>query len=552
MHIAVHLRRYAAGRIGGQENIVRHLVEALVERPLAADQRVTLLGRAAEADGLRELAPAAELALIADDADEREVHRTLVDRGVDLLVGALMQVEPALPPVPSVILIPDLQHEYLPENFSPAELDGRLREYRPGALHARLVITISDHARRSIIERYGVDPERVRVIPPAADVEFRPEPDPDAARALDRLGLSDELVYYPADFWPHKNHETLFEAIERLGARGRPLQLVLTGSPDSGYTRLERRVAGLPNVRYLGRLPRPEVAELMRRARALVFPSRFEGFGIPMVEAFSCGTPVVASNAASCPEVAGGAALLVDPHDPEALADAIEKAARHEPTREELRRRGFERARDFCWERSRQALRAALLEVRALPPAAGPPKAVEWLGPTSVEAARLAAEAPGVGAILGGAGPRGTAVSRSELIARPEAARLSRAMLRADVVAELGGLPAAGDPAAEYRFWLRLTDRYPAVRLGADLGKDPKPLRFDAEACRRAVEAIEQRGVAPPYEWRLRQARARLGAAAPGFLVALWALVIGLRESPGRRRAYFAEWRRRTGVLAGL
>src|SRR5690606_20364728 len=117
MHIAVHLRRYAAGRIGGQENIVRHLLGALAEQPLTDDQRITLLGREAESGGLRELAPDAELAFVDDEADERRIHQTLVDRGVDLLVGALMQIEPAVPPIPSVVLIPDLQHEYLPENF---------------------------------------------------------------------------------------------------------------------------------------------------------------------------------------------------------------------------------------------------------------------------------------------------------------------------------------------------------------------------------------------------------------------------------------------------
>lgn len=540
MHIAVHLRRYAAGRIGGQENIVRHLIAELVEQPLAPGQQLTLIGPPAEADALQALAPGAEVAALDEGADETDVHSVLEKRSVDLLVGALMQLEPTVPAMPSAVLIPDLQHEFLPENFSRAELDRRHREYRPAALHARRVITISEHAKRSLVERYGMAPERVRVAPPGADNEFGPESDPEAAAALVGLNLPDEYVYYPANFWPHKNHETLFRALRLLRERGSRLDLVLTGARDSGFERIEQTATDL-GVRYLGRLPRPQVAELMRRARALVFPSRFEGFGIPIVEAFACGTPVVASNATACPETAGDAALLVDPDDTGALADAIERTTSDEATRRRLRQAGFDRAQASSWGSSRAAMREALLEALEAPAARFP--RVAWRGPPN----EFAETAAGAGALVRSQKPRGVAISRQELFRDPDAARRADAVFRVDALEEVGDFPADGDAVAEYETWLRIADRYPVVSLGEPPAAAP-PSELDRAACRRAVRAVESRGATVPYEWRVRQAEAWLGARRPRTLVALATLAIGLRESPGRRRAFFAEWRRRNGL----
>ncbi len=170
----------------------------------------------------------------------------------------------------------------------------------------------------------GVDHERFR-------------PDPGVAR--------EELLYYPARPWPHKNHARLFAAFELLRRERPELRLALTGA---GHDR-----EGLPDgVEALGDLPLPERISLYRRARALVFPSLYEGFGLPPVEAMACGCPVAASNAGSLPEIVGRAAVLFDPHDAGAIAAGVDEALRRS---EELSARGLGRAAAFTWAATARA-----------------------------------------------------------------------------------------------------------------------------------------------------------------------------------------------------
>jgi glycosyltransferase involved in cell wall biosynthesis len=238
-----------------------------------------------------------------------------------------------LPPVdrpPAATTILDLQHEFLPEFFSRAELTYRRRVYGWTARRSRIVITISEHARQTLIERLGLAPERVRAIHLAVDLDrFSPSGVP-----------REPFLLYPANRWPHKNHDRLFEAF-RIVRRSRPdLRLVLTGA---GHDR-----APLPEgVEGRGFVSSDELVELYRRAAALVFPSLYEGFGQPPLEAMACGCPVAVARATSLPEVCGDAAVYFDPHSPEDMARAVEEVLEHP---EGYVERGLERARLFTWD----------------------------------------------------------------------------------------------------------------------------------------------------------------------------------------------------------
>src|SRR5205085_12034152 len=171
---------------------------------------------------------------------------------------------------------------------------------------SRIGITISEHARDALVERLGLAPGRVRAIHLAVDHErFAP---------ADRV--REPFLLYPANRWPHKNHARLFEAL-RLVRRERPeLRLVLTGSGHEGKPAPE-------GVDVRGRVAPEELVELYRTASALVFPSLYEGFGQPPLEAMACACPVACSSAASLPEVVGDAARLFDPAEPEDIAVAV-------------------------------------------------------------------------------------------------------------------------------------------------------------------------------------------------------------------------------------
>jgi glycosyltransferase involved in cell wall biosynthesis len=195
------------------------------------------------------------------------------------------------------------------------------------------VVVTSEFVRGRALEQLELDPTRIHVVPHAINhTFFRPGDEP-----------REPILLYPARAWPHKNHTRLFEAFAILRKHDPSLRLVLTGG---GLERLGQ----LPeNVERWGIVPAAELASLYRRAACLVFPSLYEGFGLPPLEAMACACPVAASNVTAIPEVCGDAAVLFDPNDPESIANAVLEA---DSRSEELREKGLARAREFTWEAS--------------------------------------------------------------------------------------------------------------------------------------------------------------------------------------------------------
>ncbi len=238
-----------------------------------------------------------------------------------------------LPPVerpPAATTVADLQHEEHPEFFSRSELAYRKLVYGWTIRRSQIVITISEHARHALLERHRLAPDRVRSIHHGVDHHtFTPS----------GMVSRGEFLLYPARPWRHKNHARLFEAFARL-RRDRPqLRLVLTGEGNFG-----KLPAG---VEARGRVSRDELVELYRSAAALVFPSLYEGFGMPLLEAMACGCPVACSSSAALPEIADDAARLFDPRDVDEIAAAVDEVLR-EPG--PWIARGLERARVFTWD----------------------------------------------------------------------------------------------------------------------------------------------------------------------------------------------------------
>lgn len=243
-----------------------------------------------------------------------------------------------VPPVakPTVLTLLDIQHLDLPELFPRGERLFRRLAYDRAARSADHVVVISEWVAARVVERLGLDRARVHAIHLGVD-GGRFSPDASVTR--------EPFLLYPARPWPHKNHARLFEAFARVRADRPELGLVLTGvGHDPG---------ALPaGVETRGRVSPDDLVALYRRAGALVFPSLYEGFGLPPLEAMACGCPVAASNAGSLPEVVGDAAVLFDPLDPDAIAAAMVEAL---DRADELTRLGFERAAGFTWEATARA-----------------------------------------------------------------------------------------------------------------------------------------------------------------------------------------------------
>jgi glycosyltransferase involved in cell wall biosynthesis len=272
-----------------------------------------------------------------------------------------------------VVTIHDCIHLMFPEY-----LPGRLAlTYARASItlasrRATRVLTVSESSKRDILRFVDVPAEKIDVIYNAYDERFGIEPrEEDVIRVRERYQLHDEFVLYAGNVKPHKNLERLIEAFNIVRRRGLDhLKLVLIGDEISKYAALRRAVHKHQlhkYVRFLGYLPEETLAVMYRLAGVFVFPSLYEGFGLPPLEAMASGTPVVTSNVSSLPEVAGNAAVLVDPYDPDAIADGIAQVLCDETLRHDLRAKGLARARQFSWEASVMRVREIYGEAARLP-----------------------------------------------------------------------------------------------------------------------------------------------------------------------------------------
>lgn len=256
--------------------------------------------------------------------------------------------------VPSVYAPHDLLHLHYPRYFPPFALRWRAAHYGPLAEQARFVVALTRFGKRDIVARLGISPAKVPVVGWAPVLQAYAEP---TASMLDeartRLRLPQRFVLYPSQTYPHKNHLALLDALARLRDElGVALCAVLTARPTRFRSVLDERIAtlGLSNqVRFLGFVSPADIRCLYRLATLLVYPSRFEGFGMPIWEAFEAGLPVLSSNASALVEVAGGAALPFDPDDPAGLARALGEALSDASLRERLIARGREVVRGKDW-----------------------------------------------------------------------------------------------------------------------------------------------------------------------------------------------------------
>jgi glycosyltransferase involved in cell wall biosynthesis len=341
-------------------NLLRHLSR------LDRDTEFVLFARAEDRDQLAALGEnfrsVVETSGNYSVAEQLKIPLAIRREGVTLF-HAPHYVLPPLVTCRSVVTIHDCIHlmfpQYLPNRFAYTYARASISL---AALRATRVLTVSESSKRDILRFVDTPADKIDVIYNAYDERFGIEPaEEEVVRVRERYQLHDEFVLYAGNVKPHKNLERLIEAFDLVRARGLDhLKLVLIGDEISKYAALRRAVHQHQlhkYVRFLGYLPEETLAVMYRLAGVFVFPSLYEGFGLPPLEAMASGTPVVTSNLSSLPEVAGDAAVLVDPYDPQAIADGIHRVLTDEELRRELRRRGLARARQFSWEQSVRRVR---------------------------------------------------------------------------------------------------------------------------------------------------------------------------------------------------
>ena len=256
---------------------------------------------------------------------------------------------------PSVLTFNDMQQEFYPEFFPPQELQRRKETYKRSVQAATRLIAISEHVKSCLIEFYDVSPDKIDVVYDGCGPEYHVIEDLKGLAAVrDRYNLDKPFLYYPAATWPHKNHRTLLEALKRMKDRYKfDGNLVLTGIAMQSHGELLATIEHMglkDSVKVLGYLPYSELPYIFNMARIMVFPSLFEGFGIPVAEAMACGCPVVCSNVTSIPEVIGDSGVMFDPNSPDDIADKLWIVWNNDAKRKAMSVSGIERVKMFSWE----------------------------------------------------------------------------------------------------------------------------------------------------------------------------------------------------------
>jgi glycosyltransferase involved in cell wall biosynthesis len=279
-------------------------------------------------------------------------------------------VLPPLVPCRSVVTIHDCIHlmfpQYLPNRaayaYAKAAMWGAARR-------SDVIITVSEASKRDIQRFFNVPAHKIVVVYNAIDERFWVTPaEEDVARVRERYQLDHRFVLYVGNIKPHKNLVRLIEAFDELRKQDDGLKLLIIGDEISKLPALRRAVHHHKlhkHVRFLGYLSDETLGILYRLAAVFAFPSLYEGFGLPPLEAMASGTPVVTSNLSSLPEVTAGAAELVDPYDVTSIGNGLRRVLESPALAAEMSRKGLLRAREFSWERSVATTRQVYADVGA-------------------------------------------------------------------------------------------------------------------------------------------------------------------------------------------
>lgn len=265
---------------------------------------------------------------------------------------------------PSLYQFFDVQHRVLPAYFDAYERRARDVQYRTFMAQARVVSTMTSRGRQELLQHYpGTPAEKVVVVPFGPALTAYPPPTTDEQRRIAaRLALPDRFIFYPAQTWQHKNHLGLLRALAHLRAeKGISVPLICSGRRNEFFPTIQKTLDGLKlndQVRFLGFVSPQELHTLYALCQAVVFPSYYEGFGMPVLEAFQANRPVACSNISPLAEIAGDAAIRFDPSDPDAIAQAIYTILCDHERRQLLCNRAAVRVAQFDWLRTVQTLRA--------------------------------------------------------------------------------------------------------------------------------------------------------------------------------------------------
>ena len=365
MRIGIDLRHIVLGPSGGIAPLVRDVVTAAVLGH--GEHQWCVFTTIFNTELIEISAPNLAIVPLPLSSFWSQLDFQIAERGIDVLFRSYPVLDSLQFPLHrQLVLIPDIQHELLPEFFAWHVLANRRAGFNRFLRSAGAIGTISEYARHTIIDSPLTSCSDVFLMPPAGQGSREATTEIESGFAA-RVRAIGPYFLYPANLWPHKNHQRLFNALAKFRQRsGRDVALILTGHDDQ-WPAMRQRNLNAP-LHHLGFVSRSQLRYLYQHALALTFFSLYEGFGIPLLEAFESDCPVLCSNTTSLPEVGGDAVLSCDPLDSDAMAQLMTRIVTEPGLRETLVSRGKTRLPLYSWKRSADALVDACRRVAGRPP----------------------------------------------------------------------------------------------------------------------------------------------------------------------------------------
>ncbi|MFS0555272.1 glycosyltransferase family 4 protein [Brevibacillus sp. 179-C9.3 HS] len=354
MRIGINLMSVIPGKIGGMEQYVRNLLAYSMN---AGDNHQWFLFLSSHNFHTFDAQKNVRKFMVPDRGNVHEMlHYWINSLQLNLWFCPLLVLNPADVKIPSVINIPDIQHEYYPQFFDDHSLRWRLNNYKSSAERCSAVLTLSEFSKQTIIQKFGLPPHKVHAIHLDASREFTlPHDESRNQHVLQKYKLPSDYGFFPANTWHHKNHLNVFKALVTLRDKHDiRIPMVFTGFAQEAHQNVMNYITNNQlwnQIKWLHYVPQEEMPYLYRNAQFLCFPSLFEGFGIPLVEAMKSHIPIVCSNAGSIPEVVGDAALTFDPNISDDIAVKLAHVYLSPDVRTDLVAKGIHQAKHFSWEK---------------------------------------------------------------------------------------------------------------------------------------------------------------------------------------------------------